>query len=311
MRNKKRGSALISALFIMTLVAIAATAMSTRLRLDIYRTSINLNSDKLYLASQAVMWWAMNELSENKAPLKTGDTAGKVRTFPAKLQHIYPGILTEGVLFDLQAKINLNSLMDKKFQALFYRLLENSSETISSSQRKLIFDATIRWIQPYKPEGGLDQYASSYLKQNPPYNPGYQPMQNISEFRMVHGVTAAIYQVLLPNIAALPEVTAININTAPKAVLMSLGNGLNKSQVDELLLARKEEGGINTATMVQLMKKLNIPTEQVTVDSNYFLNISTTSTNDNHLTVYTVLKRVRNRRGESVISIVSESLNAP
>ena len=136
-------------------------------------------------------------------------------------------------------------------------------------------------------------------------------MQNISEFRMVHGVTAAIYQVLLPNIAALPEVTAININTAPKAVLMSLGNGLNKSQVDELLLARKEEGGINTATMVQLMKKLNIPTEQVTVDSNYFLNISTTSTNDNHLTVYTVLKRVRNRRGESVISIVSESLNAP
>jgi general secretion pathway protein K len=61
-----RGSALISALFIMTLVAIAATAMSTRLQLDIYRTRLTLITDKLYLASQYVTFWAMSELTYSK-----------------------------------------------------------------------------------------------------------------------------------------------------------------------------------------------------------------------------------------------------
>ena len=78
MQNKSLGSALISALFIMTLVAIAATAMSTRLRLDIYRTSTHINSDKLYLASQAVTWWAMDKLSAQNNSSNTLNTKEKI-----------------------------------------------------------------------------------------------------------------------------------------------------------------------------------------------------------------------------------------
>ena len=58
------GSALLSALFIMTLIAIAATAMSTRLQLDIYQTRMTINSDKLYLASDVVKFWAMEQLKQ-------------------------------------------------------------------------------------------------------------------------------------------------------------------------------------------------------------------------------------------------------
>ena len=54
-----RGSALLTALFIMTLVAIVATAMSTKLQVDIYRTRLTLTHDKLYLASQGVAVWAL------------------------------------------------------------------------------------------------------------------------------------------------------------------------------------------------------------------------------------------------------------
>lgn len=302
MQTNHRGSALITALFIMTLVAIAATAMSSRLRLDIFRTSTNLNSDKLYLASQAVTWWAMDDLSSN-------NNTSTVRKFPKKLHHLYPGILTEGALFDLQAKINLNSLQDKQFLPLFYRLMENRSDIITSAQRKLIFDATTHWISTDQLTRKNDSFSSVYLKQNPPYYPSYQPMRNVSEFRLVQGVTATIYQALLPNITALPEVTLININTASSAVLKCLGNGLDKSQVNELLQARTAEGGINKTNLPLLLKKLNIPNEQVTTESNYFLSVSTTSTNDSHLTVYTVIKRIRNKRGEALLSIVSESLN--
>ena len=70
---RNRGSALISALFIMTLVAIAATAMSTRLQLDIYRTRLTISSDKLFLASQAVTFWAMHTLSNESLQVRLND----------------------------------------------------------------------------------------------------------------------------------------------------------------------------------------------------------------------------------------------
>lgn len=65
-KSKQTGSALISALFIMTMVAIAATAMSSRLQLDINRVRLGILSDKLYLASQAVSFWSLNQLSMKK-----------------------------------------------------------------------------------------------------------------------------------------------------------------------------------------------------------------------------------------------------
>jgi len=305
MRNNKHGSALMTALFIMTLVAIAATAMSTRLRLDIYRTATIVNSDKLYLASQAVTWWAMDALSDRNASY----TSEQISTFPGKLQHLYPGIHTEGALFDLQAKINLNSVSEKKLQTMFYHLLENMPKIISSSERKLIFDATTYWIGSFQLQRGHDKFLSFYLNQNPPYNPGYQPMHNLSEFRLVQGVTTIIFKALLPNITALPEVTPVNINTAPYAVLMTLGNGLDSSQVSEILLARAEKGGLNLANLSPLLTKLNIPNEQVTIESKYFLSVSTTSTSDSHLTVYTVIKRSIPKQGNVLLSIVSQSLN--
>ena len=46
--KKNKGGALLTALFIMTLVAIVATAMSTRLQLDIYRTDLIVSHNKLY-----------------------------------------------------------------------------------------------------------------------------------------------------------------------------------------------------------------------------------------------------------------------
>ncbi len=305
--NYKSGSALVSALFIMTLVAIAATAMSTRLRLDIYRTQSTLNSDALYLASEAVTGWAMDELSLKTAVFKALDSTGKIRIFPKKLRTMYPGVVIQGALFDLQAKINLNSLSDKTFPALFYRLLETQSKTIPMDVRKLIFNATIRWISPQK---NNDASLNYYLKQTPPYYPAYQPMRSVSEFRMVQGVTPAIYQTLFPYITALPTVTSINLNTACQTVLMCLGNGLNKTQLEELLTAREQEGGLTIANINPWLKKLNIPAQQVTIESNYFLSEAITSTRDHQLTVYTLIHRKKNRQGEFVFTLVSKRLNA-
>ena len=302
MRHKQRASALISALFIMTLVAIAATAMSTRLQLDIYRTRTSLNSDKLYLASQAVTWWAMEQLSAKNVIRITSE-------FPTPLQHLYPNVMTGGHLYDLQAKFNINNILDRKFQLFFYNLLESTPENPPTSQQKLIFDATNHWINTYLPDRGHDTFLASYLKQKPPYYPGYQPMHAISEFGLVHGVTASLYQALLPNMTALPETTPININTASKSVLKALGNGLNESQVNQLLDARGKKGFTDLNKITPLLTTLNIPTQQITIESAYFLSVATTSIDDTQLTVYTLLKRSKNRRGKISVSIVNEQLN--
>lgn len=305
----KRGSALLSALFIMTLVAIAATAMSTRLQLDIYRTGLTITSDKLYLASQAVTFWAMDTLATKRGPFALGNKDGSLADFPQHLQRLYPDMTMKGKLYDMQSQFNLNNLQDKKYHLLFFKLLENTQIKMSASQRKLLINAILYWISPYQPGRGHDEYLSYYTKQSPAYLPGYQPMQSTSELRLVQGISAKLYHAMLPNITVLPEMTPININTAPKALLMSLGNGLNEAQVEEIMHARGEKGITTMEKVAELLQKLDLPREQITIESNYYLSVATVSSDDFSLTTYVVIKRSKDNQGHISVGIVRESLN--
>lgn len=109
--KKNRGSALLTALFIMTLVAIVATAMSTRLQLDIYRTRLIINHDKLYLASQAITFWALSELNNKNIKLTKLTEQGMVDEYPKNMDAIYPQVQLSGGIYDLQARFNLNNLI--------------------------------------------------------------------------------------------------------------------------------------------------------------------------------------------------------
>lgn len=305
----KSGSALLSALFIMTLVAIAATAMSLRLQLDIYRTDLTITSDKLYLASQAVEFWAMDRLAMKNSQFTTADENGKVADFPTKFQHLYPDVTIKGKLYDMQARFNLNNLQDRKYYMLFYKLLENTRTKTSAAQRKLLFNAIVYWINPYQSGRGQDNYLDFYLKQKKPYFPAYQPMQSISEFLLVQGATTLFYRTLLPYLTVLPETTPLNINTAPKVLLMSLGNGLNETQAEELIQARGEKGIKNLGKIIELLQKLDLPKEQITIESSYYLSEATTSLNDLNLTTYTLIKRSKDKQGSISVGIIRESLN--
>ncbi len=138
--SKKQGSALISALFIMTLVAIAATAMSTRLQFDIYRTRLTIASDKLYLATQAVTFWGMDALKDIRK-LKLNGKDGLLATLPTVLQRIYPEVELKGKVVDMQALFNINNLQDRKFHASFFHLLEHTLVKSDDAQRKALFYA--------------------------------------------------------------------------------------------------------------------------------------------------------------------------
>jgi general secretion pathway protein K len=309
----QKGSALLSALFIMTLVAIAATAMSLRLQQDIYETELAIQNDTLYLASQGVVFWAMGEASSPKYPFTQINAKGQVANLPKNLQTLFPGLQVTGDVYDLQGLFNLANLqMPSTLEniAIFNRLLENVLKK-PKSELDAIFYALQDWQLPYTLGKGKDEYTSYYLSQTPPYYPSHQPMRSTSEFRLLQHVNAADYMALLPFITVLPEQTLININTAPKPILMSLTKEITEAQVQEILQTRENGGLTNMIQLGPILDKLKLQQNQVATESNYFLVVASVSNQELALVNYTVIKRDVDTDGRVRAQLVSESLNTP
>ncbi|STX29019.1 general secretion pathway protein K [Legionella beliardensis] len=305
----QQGSALLSALFIMTLVAIAATAMSVRLQLDIYRTQLTIISDKLYLASQVVSFWAMGEILNTKNRFAIADKYGKVMDFPKQYEAIYPGFVISGSLYDLQGRFNLNNVSDRNYYPIFLKFLKNTLNKTPTQEQLNIAAATYQWLSPYTPGRGNDEFMTYYLKQKPAYYPSKQLFESVTEFRLVRGINAVIYRQLENFITALPAVTPININTASRQLLMSLGDKLNEQQINDIMTARGKDGIMTDKKLNALLKKLNLRKEIITIESEYFLSIAKIKSSDLTLVNFSILKRSKDKEGKMSVSLVKESLN--
>ncbi|MDR3442651.1 MAG: type II secretion system minor pseudopilin GspK [Legionella sp.] len=309
--NKRlQGAALLTALFIMTLVAIVATAMSTKVQVDIYRTRLIILHDKLYLASQAVTLWALGELNDNKNRFAKIDKQGMVSQYPQKMETIYPSVVIHGGLYDLQAKYNLNNLANKKAILGFVNFLDATVQQIPKNEKINLALALNDWLSPYDVLNSKDLNLSYYLSQYPAYQPSHQLMASSSELRLVKEVSAQTYLAVEPFITALPEPTPLNINTASKQALMSLSNALNEDKVEELISARSENGIKDIKKISELLKKMNIAEEQITLNSIYFLSVAHTSSDNFNFTVYTLLKRSRDKKGKISVNVLRASFNA-
>lgn len=303
------GSALISALFIMTLVAIAATAMGTRLQTDISRARLEFTSDNTFLASQAVFFWACGELANPKNKFAVAASQGQVLVFPKRFQSLYPNLTIEGGLYDLQARFNLNNLASNHASAMFERLLTLRLPSLSTDLKKNLLFAIIEWISFYDPEKGVPLNTAYYAKQKPPYSISHQPFRFLSEFRLIKGVDATIYNTLKNDLIVLPEKTPLNINTAPPFLLKLLGDHLKDSEVDELIQARGKKGLADFNKLIPLLKKLNIRQEDLTKDSQYFMAIAKVKGDQFTRATYFVFKRSMNQKDLVSLHLISNSIS--
>lgn len=304
------GSALISALFITALVSIATTAMMLRLQQDIQETRISITTDKLYLASQEVIFWAMGLLTRDPLPEDP-----RLFLFPKNEQHRYPEVALSGKIVDLQGRFNLNQLRkvesdeeNQLHQSAFYLLLNTVLQESEASHNRQILSATQDWINEKTHEQEAQRHQAYYLKQRPPYASSHQPMKSISEFRLIEGVSEQIYTQMLPYLTALPAPTAININTASAPVLMTLGPDIDAHEAESLINARGQ-GGFQTLTQVNdFLSKHKIPLERITLQSDYFLCISTAKTQGLEIVHYAILKRGKDHN-KRVTYVLYDSLN--
>lgn len=316
MRNKswlrQQGGALITALFMITLIAIIATALSMRIRSEIQTTQLIETTDRLYLAAQAVGIWAIDRITDPKQELgKMNPKDGSILNFPKSMQKIYPNIIISGQLFDLQGRFNLNNMGNSQFQAIFYSLLGQLHIGQSSMARKELVDAVVYWVQPPRLMSTHDEWHDKYARQKPTYFPSQMPMYHPSELRLVYGFSAAYYQKLLPFIATLPEATPLNVNTAPLTLLSALSPDLKAADLKHILQTRMSKPFKNPQELTPLVEKYHLPRELLTVESHYFLAIATLQSDDISMQTFVLLKRQKNVSGEGLwhASIITQSIN--
>lgn len=308
---RQQGTAIITALFIMALVAIAATAMSVRLQIDIRRTELTTNAEKLYHLAQGTQFWAISVLFNDAAnkDLKKLKKE-KIDSLPQQLKNIKQGnAVISGQLTDAQARFNLNNLSQASYYQSFQRLLAAVDPQLSKQQRQQITSAISAWISSKKsPQSNT--YNLYYLKQKAPYQTAHQYMASASELRLIQGVDAKLYLQLQPYVIALPGVTDININSAPAPVLMSLG--FNKAEAEQIVTARKQQKGFNTLTqwqkLISQFKQENNTDMPVTLSSDYFIINVQARTQQQHLNFSSLLHRYAYRNRAKVDIVCSSTM---
>ena len=178
------------------------------------------------------------------------------------------GVVT-GRITDAQGRFNLNNLVRQGTVSaedvlVFQRLLQEQDLPVE------LVGALVDWLDGdsvTQPNGAEDV---DYLSGERPYRAANQPLQSVEELRLVKGFSGEIVNKLRPFVTALPQATAININTA-SAELLSALFAISLTEAQQLVDQRSEEPFKDIKDLKQRLPA-NTPLPKVPYDvrSSYF-----------------------------------------
>ena len=221
MKTRERGVAVITAILVVAVSASAAALMLAQQSAMVDQTLLVSSRAQADLYARAGLDWARGVLQEDARSGDKADYLGEGWAQPIAALPVERAIVS-GLITDEQGKFNLNNLLrdNARSQAdylAFQRLLA------SVGLAPELADAVLDWIDADSdlsgPGGAEDQY---YLALRKPYRAANAPMMQIEELYQIRGFDAAAVAKLRPYVTALPGTTAVNINTAPAAVLLAL-----------------------------------------------------------------------------------------
>lgn len=239
--KRERGIALITAIILVAIAAVLATAIGFASAMAARRASTVFGGDQALLAAEgaeAMAAWVLKQSSSSN---------GSYSLDQLWAQPYGPFELTDGVTLeflqieDLSAKFNINNLApagSDNAKTFFKQLLQTLN--MEPKWAGIIADWVNSDNEPNNPDGAED---SVYLSQTPPYRAANIPVSSISELLALPGFGRARYDRLAPYITALPPGTKINICTASAIMLDALENRIEYSP-DPTALAdeRKKKG---------------------------------------------------------------------
>jgi general secretion pathway protein K len=241
MKSRQRGIALLTAIILVALATIAATAIAWQSQLSARRgIAVFTVAQSLALAqgAEAMAAYALRDnRQKNPGVVAPGQTWAK----PYGPVELDAGAVLEASLEDQAGKFNLNNLVmpatsggagagagaaalpaalgavplvqDPDAVAQFVALLEQLKIDTEFAAR------IVDWIdsdsQPTFPGGAEDSF---YLGQQPPHRTLNMPLTSVSEL-LALGLDRPSYDRLAPFVTALPVGTKLNICTAPGEVL--------------------------------------------------------------------------------------------
>lgn len=285
MKNQQRGMALLVVLLILALMVTVATVITERNGRTYFRTVAQIDQLQANWYGRAAEEMARKVLYRDKqdSPQKTHLAQNWAQT---ERQFQVEGGEVRGQIVDAQACFNLNAInqggADKDstpyparvFQQL---LLDLEVEPLQAAQ---VTAALRDWIDSDNdplPGGAEDEI---YIAQEKPYLAANQPMQDVSELRIISGVDTSLYRKLLPYVCVLPTSTLlVNINTLREsqgALLAALFlKDLDTLPATKLLQKRPRTGWDSVATFLALPQLKDIETAaaipNLAVSSDYFM----------------------------------------
>ena len=270
----QKASALLTALFITAIAAIMATAVIYKFRIMVHLATLNNFSNQATLYLVGVLDQAEFDFIQyanswaNKPNPDSPNLRMPRRIGPQK----FAGLTLSARIIDAQGLYNINNLVSANNQLRFINLLRYVLPKLTFAQDRQITQHITNWLAP----GNADDQLYGHL--SPPYRGAHRPMTDVSELRMVAGITPPIYAALKPYIIALPsqpnQLTEVNINTAPPAVLLTLSPQMTIEKAQSLYQCVRGHGVFFSTAAYNKICVTPLGITQlggVTVNSSYFL----------------------------------------
>ena len=270
-RRRQRGLALVTAVLIVAIVATIATSLALGQQIWIRQAqnfSDRAQADKVM---DGALQFAMLILEKDLRDHPETDDLGEDWAKPQMTRPVEGGTAT-GRISDAQGRFNLNSLLRKGVRStpdigVFRRLLQSLMLNDGA-----LTDTLLDWMDAdgETAAGGAEDIY--YLTLQPPYRTANQRLQSVDELRLVRGFDAATVEALRPYVVALPEETAININTAGPEVLAALFNSLSLSAAKHLVEQRDKSPFKDKAELERRAGQAPADKVEFDIKSAYFLS---------------------------------------
>lgn len=326
-RRHSRGVALITALLVVAVAVLAATALLTSANLAVRRTAALRDTEQAWMLARGVEAWIMEIIKQDDPAYDALDTEN-AWSRPVDYLPLDQGFL-RGRVVDQQGLFNLNNL-DRRlvsaqgqtahdaYRLQFERLLD---QLLRKANLRVPVQDLVPAIRDWMDPGQVPTYPGvedlGYLNLDPPYRTADRSFVAVSELRAVQGMTAEIYALLVtgcpladdappqPCVAALPATGApgqqpaaskVNVNTASRALLMALSEKTDAAALDSFLAERVDKPATNDADFIAKgvyrdeLPGENIP-QQIAVKTAYFQIRGEVVVGSSRLPLYSLIGR--------------------
>jgi general secretion pathway protein K len=261
-KHPQRGTAIIMVMLIVAIVVVATTSMLLRVQNGVQNTRLLLNGEAGYLYAEGAESWAIGKLADLHGPLLNP------LEFPALS---IPKGTIRATLEDAQHKINVNLAIGEDVFELF--------SALAAAQLNTPPESRAAWVNQLV----------DFIASRPPGQ-----LTSLTELRQFSPLSLAQYNNLTPAITSLPGQTPVNINTASANVLSIMLPSLTATELNKIIDLRQTSGGfksLNDFSNLDFIKKSSKQTKYLTAHSNYFLLTTEVDIDQQHLVIFTLLKR--------------------